>query len=151
DTVAEIARQKAGIIVSGCPTVMAPQRESAAEVIREVAKEKGSELTEVALACNLRLEAAATDNQVFRLRTPTAGYLIKMPLIDKHQLDNAATAIFAVEKLALVPSLLRGERVRVRGVGQGPPEDAPGPIKLDEAAVKAGFADLKWPGRIEII
>src|SRR6266545_3790195 len=28
DTVAEIARQKAGIIVEGCPTVMAPQRES---------------------------------------------------------------------------------------------------------------------------
>jgi dihydrofolate synthase/folylpolyglutamate synthase len=60
DTVAEIARQKAGIIVTGCPTVMAPQRESAADVIREVARDKGSPLTEVALACNLRRDAVGT-------------------------------------------------------------------------------------------
>jgi dihydrofolate synthase/folylpolyglutamate synthase len=126
DTIPLIARQKAGIIVAGCPTVMAPQRESAAEVIRAVAKERGSELTEVALACNLRRDAVSADSQVFRLRTPVAGYQVKMPLIGKHQLDNAATAILALEKLA--PT-----------------------VKLDEAAVKAGFEALKWPGRIEVL
>ena len=127
DTIPLIARQKAGIIVGGCPTVMAPQRESAAEVIREVATERGSELTEVALACNLRREAVSADSQIFRLRTPAGGYQVKMPLIGKHQLDNAATAILALEKLA------------------------PAGIKIDETAVKAGFEALKWPARIEII
>ena len=55
----EIARQKAGIIVAGCPTVMAPQRESAADVIREVARRTGSPLTEVAL----RLQPAPRQHQ----------------------------------------------------------------------------------------
>ena len=100
DTVPEIARQKAGIIVAGAPVIMAPQRESAADVIREVAAEKGAALTEVALSCNLRRDQAGTDHQTFRLRTGKQGYNIKLPLLGKHQLDNAATAVLAVEALA---------------------------------------------------
>ena len=86
DTVPEIARQKAGIIVPLAPTIMAPQRESAADVIREVATEKGSPLTEVALACNLRRDAAGSDNQTFRLRTP------KRRLHDQDAAASASTS-----------------------------------------------------------
>jgi dihydrofolate synthase/folylpolyglutamate synthase len=127
DTVAEIARQKAGIIVPGCPTIMAPQRESAAEVIREVAQEKGSPLTEVALACNLRRDSAGSEAQTFKLRTPTAAHTIKLPLLGKHQMDNAVTAICAVEALAK------------SGVVVGP------------EAIKAGLETVKWPARIEVV
>jgi dihydrofolate synthase/folylpolyglutamate synthase len=127
DTIPEIARQKAGIIVPGGTVIMAPQRESAADVIREVAAEKDAPLTEVALACNLRRDAAGSDNQTFRLRTPKRGYTIKTPLIGKHQLDNAATAVLAVEALA------------------------PAGIEVTEAHVQKGLEDVKWPGRIEII
>ncbi len=127
DTVAAIARQKAGIIVGGSPTVMAPQRESAAEVIREVAQEKGSPLTEVALVCNMRRDSYSSDAQTFRLRTPGGGYQVKLPLLGKHQLDNAATAIIAVEALA------------ASGIAVG------------EDAVKAGLEAVKWPARIEVI
>ena len=127
DTVAEIARQKAGIIVAGCAVVMAPQRESAADVIREVAQEKGSTLTEVALACNLRRDSFSSDGQSFRLRTPTGGYQAKLPLLGKHQLDNAATAIVAVEQLAAAG------------------------LKVSEDAVKSGLEKVKWPARIEVI
>jgi dihydrofolate synthase/folylpolyglutamate synthase len=127
DTIPEIAHQKAGIIVAGCPVVMAPQRESAADVIREVAAEKGAPLTEVALACNLRRDSAGSENQTFRLRTPSGGYQAKLPLLGKHQLDNAATAILAVEALAQVG------------------------VKVSEEAVKAGLEGVKWPGRIEVI
>jgi dihydrofolate synthase/folylpolyglutamate synthase len=125
-TVPEIARQKAGIIVPNGTVIMAPQRESAADVIREVAAEKGASLTEVALACNLRRDAASPDYQTFRLRTPVRGYQIKMPLLGKHQLDNAATAVLAVE--ALAP-----------------------PIDVDEATVKKGLEGVKWPARIELL
>jgi len=127
DTVAEIARQKAGIIVAGCPTVMAPQRESAAEVIREVAAERGSPLTEVALVCNLRRDSFGSEFQNFRLRTPQGGYQAKLPLLGKHQLDNAATAVLAVEALA-----------------------ASG-VKVSEEAVKSGLESVKWQARIEAI
>jgi dihydrofolate synthase / folylpolyglutamate synthase len=127
DTIAEIARQKAGIIVPGCPTIMAPQRESAAEVIREVAAERGSPLTEVALACHLRRDSHSQDTQSFRLRTPSGGYQAKLPLIGKHQLDNAATAVVAFEKLAAAG------------------------ISVTEDGVKKGLEETKWPGRIEIV
>lgn len=127
NTVAEIARQKAGIIVADCPTVMAPQRESAAEVIREVAAERGSKLVEVAAVCNLRRDQANSDAQSFRLRTPVGGYQVKLPLLGKHQLDNAATAVLAVEQLQ------------------------PGGEKVPEEAVKKGLESVKWPARIEII
>jgi dihydrofolate synthase/folylpolyglutamate synthase len=127
DTVPEIARQKAGIIVPRGTVIMAPQRESAADVIREVAAEKDAPLTEVALVCNLRRDAAGSDNQTFRLRTPKRGYTIKMPLIGKHQLDNAATAVLAVEALA------------------------PAGIEVSEADVQKGLEDVKWPARIEIV
>jgi dihydrofolate synthase/folylpolyglutamate synthase len=128
DTVAEIAAQKAGIIVPGAPTVMAPQRESAADVIRAVAQERGSPLTEVALACHLRRDAVSSDSQSFRLRTPGGGYQAKLPLIGRHQLDNAATAVVAFEKLAAAAGL-----------------------KFSEDTVKRGLEEVKWPGRIEII
>jgi dihydrofolate synthase/folylpolyglutamate synthase len=127
DTIPEIARQKAGIIVANCPTIMAPQRESAADVIREIAAEKGSPLIEVALACNLRRDSAGSEAQTFRLRTPRAGYQVKLPLLGKHQLDNAATAVLAIEALATSG------------------------IEVGEEAVKQGLENVKWPGRIEVI
>jgi dihydrofolate synthase/folylpolyglutamate synthase len=127
DTVAEIALQKAGIIVAGCPTVMAPQRESAADVIRDVAREKGSMLTEVAKVCNLRRDSHSGDAQTFRLRTPAGGYQVKLPLLGKHQLDNAATAIIAIEALAAAG------------------------VKVNEVAVKSGLESVRWPARIEVV
>ncbi|HEY4684994.1 MAG TPA: folylpolyglutamate synthase/dihydrofolate synthase family protein [Dehalococcoidia bacterium] len=127
DTVAEIARQKAGIVAAGCPTVMAPQRESAAEIIREVAKERGSPLTEVALVCHLRRDSYSSEAQSFRLRTPGGGYQVKLPLLGKHQLDNAATAIVAVEALGAAG------------------------VKVSEESVKAGLEGVRWPARIEVI
>ncbi len=127
DTVAEIAREKAGIIVPGCPTVMAPQRESAADVIREVAAERGSTLIEVAGVCNIRRDLVASDSQTFRLRTPGGGYQAKLPLIGRHQLDNAATAVVAVEQL--------------KAAG----------ITVDEDTVRRGLEEVRWPGRIEIV
>ena len=60
---------------------MAPQRETAAEVIREVAEERGLPLIEVAQVCNLRSESSGSDSQKFRLRTPAGAYEIKLPLL----------------------------------------------------------------------
>jgi dihydrofolate synthase/folylpolyglutamate synthase len=128
DTIAEIAAQKAGIIAPGAPTIMAPQRESAADVIREVASARASPLTEVALVCNMRRDSHAQDSQSFRLRTPGGGYQAKLPLIGKHQLDNAATAVVAFEKLAAAMGLA-----------------------VSEDTVKKGLEEAKWPGRIEIV
>jgi dihydrofolate synthase/folylpolyglutamate synthase len=96
-------------------------------VIRDVAKEKGSQLIEVAAVCQIRRDQASSEMQSFRLRTPAGGYQIKLPLLGKHQLDNAATAVLAVEQLR------------------------PGGEKIPEEAVTKGLEAVKWPARIETI
>ena len=58
-----IAAEKAGIIKSGTPIVMAPQREEAAEVVRRVASERSAPLKEVASALTwqtIEADAAGT-------------------------------------------------------------------------------------------
>ncbi|MPZ22490.1 MAG: bifunctional folylpolyglutamate synthase/dihydrofolate synthase, partial [Dehalococcoidia bacterium] len=55
DTVAAIAAEKGAIIGAGSKVVMAPQRESAAEVIRSRCHETGSRLFEVAAEVRMRV------------------------------------------------------------------------------------------------
>ncbi len=122
DTVAQIAGEKAGIITPGSTVVMSPQRESAAGVVRDVCGERGATLIEVAQACAMQRKSHTLDGQEFALRTPRATYKLTLPLLGKHQLDNAATAVLALEAL-----------------------------DVDEASIKRGLAAVRWPGRIEIV
>ncbi len=124
DTVAQIAGEKGGIITPGARVVMSPQRESAAEVVRRVCAERGSELIEVAQTCALTRTRHDRDGQEFTLRTPRATYRLRLPLLGRHQLDNAATAVLAIEALG---------------------------AEIDETAVREGLAAVRWPCRIELL
>jgi dihydrofolate synthase/folylpolyglutamate synthase len=101
---------------------MAPQREPAADVVRKVCAERRAKLLEVAQVCAMRRERGSGEGQEFTLRTPKTTYRLRLPLLGKHQLDNAAAAVLAAEAL-----------------------DAP------EVAIRQGLAEVRWPGRIEII
>jgi dihydrofolate synthase/folylpolyglutamate synthase len=124
DTIGQIASEKAGIITPGATVIMAPQRESAADVVRAVCAELGAELIEVAQACALSRTKHDRDGQEFSLRTPRTTHKLRLPLLGRHQLDNAAAAVLAVEALG---------------------------IEIDEAALHDGLAAVKWPCRIEIL
>jgi dihydrofolate synthase/folylpolyglutamate synthase len=128
DTIAAIAGQKAGIITEGAAVVVAPQRESALDVVRAVAAERGAAIIEVAQACQMARTTATAEGQRFKLKTPRATYDAQLPLAGRHQLDNAATAIVACEALA--------ERCG---------------IELTGAHVSAGLAKVAWPGRLEVL
>jgi dihydrofolate synthase/folylpolyglutamate synthase len=128
DTIAAIAAQKAGIIVDGTAVIVAPQRESALDVFRTVASERGATMIEVAQACQMTRTTATAEGQHFKLKTPRATYDAELPLAGRHQLDNAATAIVACETLA--------ERCDV---------------DLTPAHVSAGLAKVVWPGRLEVL
>lgn len=127
DTVAQIAGEKAAIITPGSTVIMAPQRESAADVIRRVAAERAATLIEVAQACALRRTGGSADGQDFALRTPNATYRLRLPLLGAHQLNNAATAVLALEALAAYG------------------------VAIDEAALRKGLEKVKLPGRIEVL
>jgi dihydrofolate synthase/folylpolyglutamate synthase len=123
-TVEQIAREKAGIVTPGATVVMAPQRESAADVIRAVCAERGAALVEVAQACALSRGRHGLEGQDFTLRTPRATYKLHLPLLGRQQLDNAATAILALEALNL---------------------------DIDDTAVREGLASVRWPCRTEVL
>lgn len=127
NTVAEIAGDKAGILRAGCRAVMSPQRESAAEVFRTRCAALGVPLAEVATSCQLSVDATTADGQRFRIKTPRATYRIELPLLGRHQVENAATAILAVENLA----------------------DAD--LSVDAATVRQGLGEVRWPGRMELL
>ena len=128
NTIQEIARQKAGIILDGCAVVVAPMRESAIDVFAEVAKERGAPFIEVAKACQVQRVSANAEGQDFRLKTPRETYAAHLPLAGKHQLDNAVTAIVACEELC--------ERAG---------------IELTPQHAREGLASVKWPGRLEVL
>ena len=128
DTIGEIAAQKAGIITPGAAAVVAPQRESALDVFRAVAAERGAAIVEVAAVCQMARTSASSEGQEFRLKTARAAYSARLPLIGRHQLDNAATAIVACEELA-----------------------ARCGMEITAAHVREGLAAVVWPGRIEVI
>lgn len=127
DTVPKITEEKAAIITPDSIVIMAPQRESAADVIRRVCEEKHATLVEVAAACQMSRAKRTSDGQEFTVKTNRVTYNLKLPLFGRHQLNNAATAILVAEAMA---------------------EHG---IEIDEAAVRQGLAAVRWPGRIEFL
>ena len=127
DTVGQIAEEKAAIITPGATVVMGPQREAAADVVRRVCAEREATLIEVAQSCAMKRTGGNREGQDLVLRTDRATYKLRLPLLGRHQLSNAATAVLALEALA------------AHGV------------EIDEAAMRRGLAALRWPGRIELL
>jgi len=127
DTLGQIAAEKAAIITPGATVVMGLQRESAAEVIRRTCAERGAPLLEVAQACALTRLGFSSDGQDFRLRTPGGTHSLRLPLLGRHQLENAATAVLALECLA------------------------DHSLAIPEPALRRGLGEVRWPARLEII
>ncbi|MCH8948748.1 MAG: bifunctional folylpolyglutamate synthase/dihydrofolate synthase [Chloroflexi bacterium] len=127
DTVGQIAEEKAAIITPGATVVMGPQREAAAGVVRRVCAEREATLIEVAQSCAMKRTGGNREGQDLVLRTDRATYKLRLPLLGRHQLSNAATAVLSLEALA------------AHGV------------EIDEAAMRRGLAALRWPGRIELL
>lgn len=123
DTVAAIAKEKAGIIKDGAPVLFGGEDEEAKEVIRAVATERGSKFfcsDYGALAIlNFSLSGSIFTYKSYRN--------MQTRLLGTYQPRNAAVVIDAV-------GILRG-----RG------------FQIDEDDVRAGLDAAKWPARFEII
>jgi folylpolyglutamate synthase len=128
-TLPEIAREKAGIFKPGVPAFSVPQREDAAEALRQKAEQAGTPLAVV---------------------RPWEGYWgaegLELGLAGEHQKLNAALAVAlagAWEGRSPVAAALQGERARARAAavqaGQLPAEYA------------AGLQAASWPGRGQVI
>ena len=128
DTIAEIAGEKAGIIKPDQTVVIAQQHADAAEVLIRKAAEVGATIAREGLEFGVVSRTNAVGGQSVSLRGLHVGYdEIFLPLYGSYQASNAACALAAVEALA---------------GGKGP---------LDADLVRAGFADVRSPGRLEVV
>ncbi|MDP2673752.1 MAG: folylpolyglutamate synthase/dihydrofolate synthase family protein [Dehalococcoidia bacterium] len=128
DTVEEIAGEKAGIVTPGAEVVIGPQPYPAArKVIRRAAAEAGCPIVDVSARYSWRLVSHDLDGQTFGLRGTGGPLRLRIPLLGEHQLENAATAVACIDAL------------RRRGLG------------IPDAAVERGLAEVRWPGRMEIL
>jgi dihydrofolate synthase / folylpolyglutamate synthase len=126
ETVAAIAGEKAGILRAGRPAICWPGGEEAAAAIGAAARAVGAELVLAPRRVRLASRGEGLAGQRIRLTTPERSYRLWLPLLGAHQADNLALAVLAAEALAR----------------RGFP-------RLDAAAVTAGTAACRWPGRLE--
>ena len=124
---AQIAGEKAGIIKPGCPVVSSPQVEEASRVVRDVCREKGTELVQVGRDVVWRDVASDLNRQSFVVEGRKGVYRLTIPLLGDFQGENAATAVAVSEVL--------GDRG----------------VSLPAEALVSGLAEVSWPGRFQIL
>ncbi len=146
-TLADIAREKAGILKAGCPAVMGPLPDEAARVVRARVAELGCSATWVTAAAAIAapkqgpgnraetVKAEGSDASGEALRNPgdvgeqhwarAYGVTYPLALAGEFQLINSAIAIATIQQLQ----------------SQG--------WRISEAAIQQGMAQARWPGRIQ--
>ena len=142
NTIAEIAREKAGIIKRGGLVVSAPQVTEAMNVINEVVEDQHAQVAvvgrEVYISTDHLPEIVFDDDmvpkyQAFNVRfdaeeeSRRSRMRIKTPLLGSHQQVNTAVALTTLRLL----------------VQMGVP--------VEREAVVEGLLKVQWPGRLEVV
>jgi dihydrofolate synthase/folylpolyglutamate synthase len=124
----DIAREKAGIIKPGSVAVLATQDKSVVPILLERAVEVDAQVAREGAEFGVAQREVAVGGQRIALRGLSGMYDdIFLPLHGEHQASNAALALAAAEAL----------------IGAGPKQP------LDPDAVRAAFAGVSSPGRLE--
>jgi dihydrofolate synthase/folylpolyglutamate synthase len=144
NTLADIAREKAGIIKPGIPVVCSPQHGEAMKVLLEVSRERGAPMTLIGRDWHFADERHGLDGQSFYLwraedqarvdETLARGGDLRsiarryeIPLLGYHQVVNAAVAVAALQK--------------ARSMGW----------KIPEEALRDGLRSVRWEGRFQLL
>ncbi|MBA4158894.1 MAG: bifunctional folylpolyglutamate synthase/dihydrofolate synthase [Gemmatimonadetes bacterium] len=126
DTVTEIAAEKAGILKPGVPAVTAASHPDALRVMRSHAKRVGASLAVLDEIARVEQAESSLDGTRLRFRSRQWGEgVLEVPLAGAFQQRNA---LLAAELLALLPPDLRPTW----------------------SALRAGFAAVRWPGRLTV-
>ena len=123
-SLSEIASHKAGIVKERGVLVSAPQKPEVMHVFEDRCKEQHANLIYVGKNHQWEKGPANLDGQTFFYRYRQE---FRIPLLGDHQIENACTAIEAIE-------ILRG---------QG--------IHISDEMISAGLRSVSWPGRFQIL
>lgn len=129
DTLASIAREKAGILRSGRPAICWLEDPETRKTVQKHAKSIGSDLVFGSDVARVTAEGPpGLQGQALTIHTPKGSYQIDTPLLGSYQRPNLALAVMASETLADCGF----SRISARSIAQG-------------------AADFRWPGRLEFI
>ena len=133
DTIAKIAREKAGIIKKSIPVIISPQKKSAKEEIERIANKKGSLIIDTSENYGFEQINYSLEKQSFLIKeklinlSDNCNLIYEIPLLGDHQIYNAITAFACV--------------MRLRKLG----------YEINENAIINGFSKVEWPGRFEVV
>jgi len=127
DSITQIAAEKAGIIKPKCIVVSSPQVKEATKVIEEVCHQQQARLIQVGKDVTWHRTGGNLHQQSLIVQGETTRYDLTIPLLGDHQLENAATAVAALEALARF-----GTRISPQHMAQG-------------------FRQMSWPGRLQVL
>ena len=127
NTLTAIASEKAGIIKEGSVVVSSPQTDEADTAIAEVCQQRGVKLIRVGKEVSYKGTKFSDSEQSLVVNGRLHNYKFTIPLLGQYQLDNAATAIAALEVL-----LEKGNKIHSRNIVHG-------------------MKDVNWEGRLQVI
>ncbi|MBS7529251.1 bifunctional folylpolyglutamate synthase/dihydrofolate synthase [Hazenella sp. IB182353] len=129
ESISEIASEKAGIIKAGVPVVCGSHHTEALAVVQKKSKQKKSNLYVIDQAYNINVTKESGDGQMFDFHSVYRSLPdLFIPLVGKHQLDNAGTALMTLEILRLQYATI-----------------------IDDVDIKNGLTKSVWPARLEKI
>jgi dihydrofolate synthase/folylpolyglutamate synthase len=126
-TIAEITAEKAAIIKPGSVVVTSPQLDEVEKIIEETCLNRGAELVRVGRDVTWQGLGFDFKRQLLQVKGRLGNYELSIPLLGQHQLDNAATAVVALEVL----------------VEKG--------FDISMNSTIDGLAQVRWPGRFQVL
>ncbi len=122
----EIAREKAGIVKSRQLVLTAPQAPEVMAVLAEACEAQGAPLLQVGTDLTVRIHRHSSEGLQVSLTALRGIYeSLEIPLLGRHQADNAVLAIGALEALSATG--------------------------VPASIVERGLSNVEWPGRLEVV
>ena len=123
DTIEKITKQKCGILKKGSTAVTSSQTQQAMSIIKQTASELNIPLA-LSEDIKIRVLSETLEGSVFEYK----GREISLSLAGEHQLENAKTALAAIES------------VRRKGL-----------LAISDESIEKGFANAVNPARLELL
>lgn len=127
DSLEQIAWEKGGIFKPGVPAVVGEAEPFTSEVLRRRAADVGAPLVMLDAVIRMGDIGVSLDGTRFRLDSERWGtHEVRIPLVGAHQARNAA---LAAELLGVLPD----------------------DVRPTWEAIERGFAQVRWPGRMQVV
>jgi dihydrofolate synthase/folylpolyglutamate synthase len=127
NSLVEIASEKAAIIKPGCVVVTSPQLEEVDRVVEAACASCDAELVRVGSDVTGQGISFDFDQQQLRVKGRLGSYALSIPLLGRHQIDNATTAVAALEILT------------EKG------------FNISKDSIAHGLAQVNWAGRLQVL